>query len=281
MRYRLTIAYDGTAFHGWQTQYVNPPVDPAAPDDAPAERTELRTVQSIVAHAVRRVVREPIDLLGASRTDAGVHARAQSAAFTTTEDRIGPPDERLALALNSILPSDVIVTNCARTRDDFMPIWDCLRKGYRYIIWAGRDRPLWDRRYAHHIWVPLDHVAMRAAASHFIGEHDFAGFCAANHGRESTVRTVEACSVTRLDDHRIAIDVSGHGFLYNMVRIIAGTLVQVGKGKMSCDDVAAAIASLDRKKAGPTLPAKGLCLMWMEYPEPDGLVGERPEGTPA
>ncbi|MCA9292518.1 MAG: tRNA pseudouridine(38-40) synthase TruA [Phycisphaerales bacterium] len=271
MRYRLTIAYDGTAFHGWQRQFVG------SPDDHPdTKRPELRTVQSVVAEAIRNVVREPIELVGASRTDSGVHARAQTAAFTTTDTRLGPPDERLMLAINSQLPDDVIITACARTRDDFNPIRDCMSKGYRYLLWTGRDRPLWERNLVHHIWMQLDEVAMHDAAQVLVGEHDFAAFAAANHGRDSTVRTIHACTVTRLDEHQIAIDVSGNGFLYNMVRIIAGTLVEVGRTKMDVFHVERALASLDRRNAGPTLPPTGLCLMWMEYPEPDGFVGEKP-----
>ena len=272
MRYRLSIAYDGTNFHGWQRQFIAPPAD-AEPD---AERPQRRTVQHTLTQAIQHVVRQPVNLRGASRTDAGVHARAQTAAFTTTDDRLGPPDDRLMLAINSQLPDDVIITACVRTRDDFNPIADCVRKGYRYLLWDGRERPLWERRSVHHVWVPLDERAMHAAAQHFVGEHDFAAFAAANHGRESTVRTVEACAVRRMSAHCIALDIAGNGFLYNMVRIIAGTLLEVGRGKMGEQDVASALASLDRRQAGPTLPPTGLCLMWMEYPEPDGLVGEKP-----
>lgn len=272
MRYRLTIAYDGTKFHGWQRQYVGAPQD----ESDPKSRAELRTVQATVADAIRHVVREPIELIGASRTDSGVHARAQTAAFTVSDTRLGPPDERMSLAINAQLPGDVLITDCARTRNDFDPIRDCIRKGYRYLLWTGRDRPLWERRYVHHIWMRLDDRAMHDAAQVVVGEHDFAAFAAANHGRDSTVRSVEACSVTRLSDDLIAIDISGNGFLYNMVRIISGTLVEVGRGKMDMARVAHALASLDRRNAGPTLPPTGLCLMWMEYPEPDGFVGEKP-----
>ncbi len=269
MRYRLTIAYEGTAFHGWQKQF-----QPSPDDDAPP--IELRTVQSVVERAVADTVREPVDLQGASRTDAGVHAVAQTGAFTTTDDRLGPPDERLALAVNNRLPDDVLVTACARTRDDFDPIGDCLRKGYRYTLHAAPFRPLFERRTVHHLFVDLDVDGMDAAARHLVGEHDFAAFAAAGHGRLSTVRTVETCAARRLDDATIAIDVSGTGFLYNMVRIIAGTLVEVGRGRFTPEDVRAARESRDRRRAGPTLPPTGLCLVWAEYPAPDGVVGEAP-----
>lgn len=219
-------------------------------------------------------VREPVEVLGASRTDAGVHAKGQVAAFTCSENRRGAPEERLADAINARLPNDALVMACERVRDDFDPIGDCVSKAYRYTIHASRTRPLWDRRFAHHVWVPLDVQAMHAAAQRIVGEHDFAAFAAAGHGRLSTVRTVLACAVTRLEVDRVVIDVAGTGFLYNMVRIISGTLVEVGKGRMTAERVSEAIASKDRRNAGPTLPAVGLCLQWVGYGE-SGKAAER------
>lgn len=277
VRYRLTIAYDGTDFHGWQQQFQ--PVEGAAPDPETGEkpRTELRTVQSVVRAAVRSVIREPVQVQGASRTDSGVHARCQTAAFTTTDDRIGPPDEKLMLAINSRLPEDVLVTSCVRTRDDFDPTSDCVRKGYRYRIFASPVRPLWDRRVVYHLRREVDHEAMDQAAQHLVGTHDFESIASTHHGRESTVRTLHHCSVTRTDDHNLQVDVAGDGFLYNMVRILAGTLVEVGIGKIAPGDIPAILEAKDRRKAGPTLPPEGLCLMWAEYPEPDGVLGDAPE----
>lgn len=277
-RFRLTIAYDGTAFHGWQKQH--------APDPAhPGERVQLRTVQHVVEQAIRDVLRRPILLQGASRTDSGVHAQAQTAAFTVDDDTAPegesdaprtPPvwerltEDRLRLAVNSRLPDDVVITHLARTRDDFEPISDCVAKGYRYTLHAGLERPLWDRAYVHHVRTALDLARMQDAAARFIGEHDFAAFAAAGHGRLSTVRTVFDCSVTELatdarPSHRYAIDISGNGFLHNMVRIIAGTIVEVGRGRIEPEQVNRALTSGDRRDAGPTLPPTGLCLMWMRY----------------
>lgn len=263
-RYRLTVAYDGTDFCGWQAQR---PFADITQDDGSVvrRRTDLRTVQHALEAAIRDVVREEVTVLGASRTDSGVHAVAQTAAFTTSDDRKGPPDERLMLAINSRLPEDVIVTALARTRDDFDPIRDCIAKGYRYAVRTGPLRPIRDRRFVHHQWEALDHHAMHEAARHIAGEHDFAAFAAAGHGRESTVRTVFGCAVTRPEPTLIHIDVSGDGFLYNMVRIIAGTLVDVGKGRKQPGDIPAIIASRDRTRAGMTMPAQGLTLMWMRY----------------
>lgn len=277
-RYRLTIAYDGTDFHGWQKQWFK---GSGAPEEAGSSflpgsprvagppddqgRVPLRTVQHVVEQAVREVLREPVDVLGASRTDAGVHAKFQTAAFTTGDDRRGPPDERMAQAINSRLPDDVLVTEAQKVGDDFDPIRDCTSKGYSYSIHTGRERPLWNRRYVHHEWVELDDCAVAKAAPLFVGEHDFAAFAAAGHGRESTIRTVYDCSARRVDERLIVIRISGNGFLYNMVRIIAGTLVEVGKGRMTMEDVAAALQSGDRRQAGPTLPPEGLCLEWARF----------------
>ncbi len=305
-RFRLTIAYDGTAFHGWQKQHAPDP-------ERPGERVHLRTVQEVVEQAVRDVVRQPVLLQGASRTDSGVHANAQTAAFTVTEDESifieenadsprTPPvwerltEDRFRLALNSRLPEDVVITQLARTRDDFEPISDCVAKGYRYTLHAGLDRPLRDRAFVHHVRTELDLARMQDAAARFIGDHDFAAFAAAGHGRLSTVRTVFECSVKELSGeghlgikatrqqgeseasiprsldasmpispHRFAIDISGNGFLHNMVRIVAGTIVEVGRGRMEPEQVERAIKSGDRRDAGPTLPPTGLCLMWMKY----------------
>lgn len=291
-RYRLTIAYEGTAFHGWQKQWRPEATGETLESKMPAPfsserdsqgRYALRTVQHVVEQAIREVIREPILLQGASRTDSGVHARAQTAAFTTTDDRRGPPDDRLRLAINSRLPDDVVIVECRPTRDDFEPISDCVAKGYRYLIQTGFARPLWDRRLVHHLYPKLDVDRMKDAAERFVGEHDFAAFAQAGHGRLTTVRTVLSCEVSLLtgasesDEHgrddlestlpaqRIAIDISGTGFLHNMVRIMVGTLVDVGRSRFTPDQVDIALQTGDRRTAGPTLPPTGLCLMWMRY----------------
>lgn len=340
-RYKLTIAYDGTDFCGWQKQFphedsvpqglvmldhdgrsafressppsttTSTPTPPAtessaaeiAPDRA---RVELRTVQSVVERAVREVVRQPVMLAGASRTDSGVHAKGQVGAFTCTdpspkgepepsaagmqehvEDVSGARDLRgtrgtwgggwpiargtdtLRRAINARLPSDVLVTNVEVAPDDFNPITNATSKAYSYHIHTGETRPLWNRRTVLHIWHALDDRAMDDAARLFEGEHDFAGFAAAGHGRTSTVRTVFACRVSRIAQGErageIVIDITGNGFLWNMVRIIAGTLVEVGKGKMTRERVIEALTKGDRLLAGPTLPPTGLCLEWIRY----------------
>jgi len=295
VRYRLTVAYDGTDFCGWQKQEPLQPVDDqgvaarAFSEGTPmmestrAGRVALRTVQGVLEQAVRGVCREPgIELIGASRTDSGVHARGQVAAFTSRPDGrgMGWPGERgadrLLAALNSRLPGDVLVTGAERVRAGFDPIGDCVGKGYSYTFHVGRHRPLWDRQYVHHIWREggLDVAAMNSAAQVLIGEHDYAAFAAAGHGRLTTVRTIYDLSVRDVGEHagceagvRVRIDISGSGFLWNMVRIIAGTLLQVGIGQRTPGEVQGVLAGKERSAAGPTLPAMGLCLEWVRYGE--------------
>ncbi len=303
-RYRLTIAYDGTGFHGWQRQYVPPTYSASVieedvvipqlgsdvqgdvePDDGgrpvdiedwqdsgvagnePA-RAELRTVQSVLQRAVREVVREPVIVSGASRTDAGVHARGQTASFTASDVRRGATDDRLMQAINARLTPDVMVVSAQRVHDDFNVISDCVRKWYRYSLHTTRERPLWDRRYVHHVYAPLEVDRMQAAADLLVGEHDFAAFAAAGHGRETTIRTVYACQVQRREQ-RVNIDIIGNGFLWNMVRIVAGTLIEVGRGRKTLDVVARALRENDRRLTGQTMPGRGLCLMKGWYPGDD------------
>lgn len=315
-RYQLTLAYDGTDFCGWQKQE---PFDPptvgkgSSPlalsvvgtihhEGEARPRVQLRSVQQVVERAVREVVREPVQLVGASRTDAGVHALGQVAAFSCqprSEEFAPVPEgdpsvprgvgwplsrgaERLCRALNGRLPDDVQVLGCQPVHHDFDPIRHPTSKAYSYtILECARGphlmapRALWDRRYVHEVWETLNLEAMNQAASLLVGEHDFAAFAAAGHGRLSTVRTVFSCSVREQpapanalpgQGRRLRIEVSGNGFLYNMVRIIAGTLVEVGRGRLRPDGVAAALETKDRTQAGPTLAPTGLCLEWIKYP---------------
>jgi len=394
-RYKLTIAYDGTEFCGWQKQFphadaVPPGVhafkegDPrgweaeagviqlgsaTSPEaEVPPEvnaarvvsasdfphptshidtrpRRELRTVQAVVERAVRMVVRERIILSGASRTDAGVHARGQVASFKCSPETGAPmiaaevaaspaaaegivvpraargergggwPIERgtvpLMRAINARLPDDVLVRSIKVVPDAFNPIANCTSKGYSYTVWCSDHRPLRERKTALHLWQRMDVAAMRAAAAEIVGEHDFAGFAAAGHGRLTTVRTVFGCEVVeeegterrsdgateggqeeavewpQLDTggeadgevQKLVIRVWGNGFLWNMVRIIAGTLIEAGKGKCGPERVREALRTGNRRMAGSTLPAHGLCLEWIRYGHPtasgaSGVVDE-------
>ncbi len=252
-RYKLTIAYDGSSFHGWQKQ--------EPPDSDP-----LRTAQGVLEVVVRDVVREEIRLVGASRTDSGVHAEGQVAAFTSEQD-LEP--ERLAAAINSRLPDDLQVRGAEYTSDTFSPISDCVAKGYRYRLAHSRRqgilRPLFDRHYTAWTAYVLDWNRMNEAAVHIVGEHDFCSFTRLNHGRDSTVRTVNSCSVTEPEENLVVLEISGNGFLYNMIRIIAGTLLEVGRGKIEPDEILEILAAKDRARAGHTMAPEGLCLSWVCY----------------
>lgn len=259
-RYKLTIAYDGTNFHGWQKQ--------EPPDGKP-----LRTVQGIVESTVIRTLGQPVNLVGASRTDAGVHALGQVAQFDAAT-RI--PTERLAEAINSRLPVDVEVRHACVASPDFQAISGATSKQYRYRIFNATRRPLGMRHMVWHCWWDLDVPAMQTAAAKLVGTHDFAGFAAANHGRTSTIRTIFDCHIEQADDE-VQIVVSGSGFLYNMVRIISGTLMEVGRGRFGPDVIDRVLASCDRTQAGITLPPQGLWLEWIRY---DGVPGQ-PTADPA
>lgn len=253
-RFKLIVCYDGHDFHGWQKQ-------------EPADREPLRTVQMELENAVRRAVRQPIHLTGASRTDAGVHAEGQVAAFTTTS-ALTIPIERLPMAINKHLADDAAVTEASIIPLDFDPIGDATRKAYRYTIHNQTIKPVFDRhRVFHFWWHDLDEQRMREAAQHLVGEHDFESFANTHHGRNSTVREIFECDVSRDGDHpnRIHIDTSGSGFLYHMVRIIAGTLIEVGRDKLQPDDVKRILDARDRAAAGPTAPPEGLCLKRIWY----------------
>lgn len=286
-RYKLTLAYDGTDFAGWQKQ--EPPDPEAEPDPRTGERprTALRTVQHVVEQTVRTTIREEVNVKGASRTDSGVHAGGafpdgtpggQVAAFTTDprpEQGRGWPAERgadrLVRALNGALPRDVLVLRAEEVPLDFDPITDATSKQYTYTIATGETRPLWDRRTVFHTWHTLDAQRMRDAAAALVGEHDFAAFAQANHGRKSTVRTIFACDVEAAEPaadpgDRVRIRVRGSGFLYNMVRIIAGTLMEAGRGRIGPGDIERYLREADRSHNHcPTLPPQGLRLDWISY----------------
>ena len=257
VRYRLIVAYEGTEFHGWQKQ---------EPKNAPP----LRTVQGVLESVVSKVVREPVILVGASRTDSGVHAKGQVAAFSTNREI---PPERLARAITSRCPEDLQILSADVVHDGFDPIADARIKKYRYQIQHGRViRPLFDRRTVWTTHHDLDLMRMKDGAARLVGTHDFEPFASANHGRETTVRTILECDVECSSGNRITIEVVGNGFLYNMVRIIAGSLLEIGRGARSPESIDQAFSSGDRSLTGPTLGPQGLSLEWIEHelPESDG-----------
>jgi len=242
----LRTAYDGGRFHGWQTQ------------------TGVRTVQSVLEDTLRRVLRHPVDLIGCGRTDAGVHAAGHVSHVVTTHPLRA---DRLKHAIGSRLPDDVALLAVHDVHPWFDARGRALSKLYRYRIHNRPDRPAehQTQRHTYHCWRSLDVERMREAARHFIGEMDFSAMAAAGCQRETMVRRVIRCDVERhLDEVRI--DVEGTGFLYRQVRTMAGTLLNVGRGQWAPDRVAEVLAGLDRREAGPCLPARGLSLQWVRYP---------------
>jgi len=247
--FKLTLAYDGADFAGWQRQ------------------PNRRTVQGELEAAIERITQERSKCIASGRTDAGVHALGQVVSFHS-ETQL--PPAVLTKALNAELLEDMLVFEVEGVPTGFHALRDALRKRYRYVIEDGRNRDLFDRKYLWHVYQRLDVEAMKQAAAPLVGTHDFASYETSGSPRLTTVRTVLDLLVERrtgeLTD-RIVIEVEADGFLYNMVRNIVGTLVAVGKGKEPPTWPAAVLALRDRTKAGMTAPPQGLFLVGVEYPE--------------
>jgi tRNA pseudouridine38-40 synthase len=254
-RLKLTIAYRGSAYHGWQRQKAaNTWKGPTPPPGR-----GIPTVQEILSHAIAGVIGHPINLVGSSRTDSGVHAKGQVAHFDT---HMEIPPEGLRRAVNHQLPGDILIRSIEPVDSSFDAIGSTLSKRYQYFIWQALDRPLFFPELAWHRWQALDLPAMARAAELLVGHHDFASFARPGHRRENTDRTIYSCSVTwRLP--RVVVAVEGNGFLWNMVRIMVGTLVEVGMGRYPAQRITEMLAAHDRRAAGPTAPPEGLYLHWV------------------
>ena len=251
MRVKLTIAYDGTSYVGYQSQ------------------TNGVAVQDVLEKAIEDLFGETIRTLGASRTDTGVHAEGNVAVFD-----VGTKMEpsKIAFALNARLPEDIRVTCSEQVADDFHPRFQETVKTYEYhILNRVHPDPL-TRLYAMHYYYPLDAEKMDDAAKRIVGTHDFSSFCASGNSTKTTVRTIYAASVRR-DGDRITFSVTGNGFLYNMVRILAGTLIEIGAGKREPEEMTEIIEARDRSRAGATALAKGLVLKEIRYPEYEKRCG--------
>lgn len=254
---RLVVEYDGTDLGGWQRQ-ANAP-----------------TVQGHLEAALTQVLQHPAAVSGASRTDAGVHALGQVATVRT--ERTIPP-HGVRRGLNGLLPRSISVTEVTEVPADFHPRFSATGKHYRYLLLARPDRsPRWDT-YAWHAPRPLDRAAMAAAGAAFLGEHDFRGFRSVKCTSRTTIRRLDAVELSNPAPELLAIDVRGNAFLHNMVRIIAGTLVDVGLGRIAPGDLPSIIASGDRSRAGPTAPPHGLTLVAVRY---DGTRVAPPRTTAA
>ncbi|MBQ8783878.1 MAG: tRNA pseudouridine(38-40) synthase TruA [Clostridia bacterium] len=239
----VTIAYDGTDYHGWQVQ----------PNGI--------TVQQAVQDAIEKILGKRENIVGCSRTDSGVHAN--NFCFNMrTESPIDP--FRFVGAMNAVLPDDIAVKECVKVPMEFHARYDCKGKEYIYKIWNSPQRnPFLQDRYLHYK-KPLDAELLNKAAQAFVGKHDFSAFCASKTTVEDFVRTVEYAAVTQ-NDEEVCFTVKADGFLYNMVRIMVGTLLEVAEGRISADSIGKIINSLDRNQAGRTAPAHGLYLNKVFY----------------
>ncbi len=244
---KLVLSYDGTDFSGWQRQ------------------KDQRTVQQDLEEAIEQLTGALPNTNACGRTDAGVHARAQVVNFYTAS-RHTP--EVFVKALNAMLPQDVRVLEATEVPQAFHATFDAKSKMYRYVIDNGRFADPFRRRYADHIYQPLDVAAMHRAGQALVGRHDFHSFETNWPNRASSVRTITSLEVTRPDENTVWIEVEADGFLYNMVRSITGTLVLVGLGKRPEGWVAEALAAEDRAAAGPTAPPQGLFLARVNYDRP-------------
>jgi tRNA pseudouridine38-40 synthase len=241
---RLVVEYDGSELHGWQRQHGSP------------------TVQQHLEEALAKLLTHEVQVVGASRTDAGVHARGQVASFRTERPI---PLHGVRRGLNSMLPETIAVRDASEVPEEFHPRFSATSKHYRYTILTRAERsPRW-RHTAWHISDPLDLQGMAAASQALLGEHDFSAFRAAGCTAKTTLRRVDSIMLTRLPEHVIEVDIRGNAFLRQMVRIIVGTLVEVGLGRWPIGQVAEILNGKDRTKAGPTAPAQGLTLLEVRY----------------
>ncbi|MFZ2145709.1 MAG: tRNA pseudouridine(38-40) synthase TruA [Sedimentisphaerales bacterium] len=240
---KLTIQYDGSRYHGWQTQ--------------PGKRT----IQGELVEAVSNLLGVRTYVHGASRTDAGVSALGQVALFEIDSPI---PTENFPKAINGRLPRDIVVTSAEEVPWGFDLMSGVKSKLYRYTIYIGRHRPVLRLNQCWHIPKKLDVDAMNQAAQLLVGKKDFKSFASAADRREDSVRTIFRCDVTA-EDKWIYVDVEGDGFLYNMVRNIVGTLVEIGRGRWKPEKINEILEAKDRTAAGPLAQAQGLCLMWIKY----------------
>lgn len=242
-RVMLVVAYDGTNYCGWQIQ------------------PNGRTIEGELNQALSELLKEDITVTGASRTDAGVHSYGNVAVFDT---KARMPAEKMSYALNQRLPEDIVVQLSKEVEPDFHPRRVRSKKTYEYRILNREFRDPNRRLDTYFYYRGLDVSLMREAAGYLVGEHDFKSFCSVKSQAETTVRKIYSLTIDRHEDI-ITIRITGNGFLYNMVRIIAGTLIQVGNGERNPEEMPAILAALNREEAGPTAPAHGLTMVGIEY----------------
>lgn len=243
---KLTIRYDGNKFNGFQRQ---------------AQQPNSRTVQQILEEAFSALYKEEVIVIGAGRTDKGVHAKNQVCNIKV-KGKI--PIEKIPLAVNSLLPSDLSVMKTELVEDEFHSRYSAKGKIYKYQILSHKVRDPFIRNNSWHVPIPLNLEEMQKATKYFVGTHNFKAFCSAKSGKSDFIRTIEWLKIDK-QNNIISITIKGNGFLYNMVRIIVGTLVDIGHGKYPHHEVKAILESQERKRSGATAPAHGLCLEEIIY----------------
>ena len=243
MNYKLEISYDGSRYYGWEHQ----------PD--------RDTIQGKLEAVLERMTGSPVELIGAGRTDAGVHARAMVANARMETDLTC---DQIRSYMNRYLPDDISVNSVTVASERFHARYRAVGKLYTYTCYIGDSKPVFNRKYVTCLDSPPDLEAMRRAAAFLTGEHDFRAFCSNPNMKKSTVRTVDSIQIIR-SRNLLYFNFHGNGFLQNMVRILTGTLLEVGFGRMEAEDVKTILEKRDRKLAGPTAPAQGLCLMKVDY----------------
>ena len=242
--FRLTLCYDGTRYRGWQRQ----------------GNTD-NTIQARTEGLLSRMLKQPVELAASGRTDAGVHARRQVCSFKADTDY----DTKFMLTeLRKYLPEDIGAFSLTEAAPRFHARLNCREKTYVYRVWNSAEPNVFERRYLYAYPAALDLDAMREAAALLLGEHDFSAFCSNKHMKKSAVRELKSIEIERLDGE-VRLTFTGSGFLYNMVRILTGTLLEVGSGQRSARSVSEALESLDREQAGFTAPAQGLILWDVRY----------------
>lgn len=241
---KLVIEYDGKEFNGWQKQ------------------PNKLNIQGTIEKAIETITNEKVDLMASGRTDKGVHALGQVANFKTNSDL---PIEKMAIAINANLKKSIRILSAEDVEENFHSRLTCKKKTYRYIINNTKYGTAIYRNLETHISIKLDVKKMKEAVKYFEGEHDFSAFKASGTSSKSSVRIIYKAEVKQMPNDRIYIELTGNGFLYNMVRIIAGTLVEVGLGKIKPDEIENIIKSKKRENAGKTLPPEGLYLVNVEY----------------
>ena len=243
--YKIIVEYEGSNYSGWQIQ-----------------KNTSQTIQHKLENALTKLNKSRVQVIGAGRTDAGVHAAGQSANFFLD---VEIPLHKIPIAINTELPADIICKKAKKVDKDFHSCYDARGKKYRYRILNSNFNSVFVRNFVYNVYKKLDLEIMQRAAEIFEGRHDFAAFCAAGSSVESTVRKIYSLDIYTADNGEIWIDVIGNGFLYNMIRILAGTLIETGLGKRTLSELEFILQSCDRNNAGFTAPAQGLTLMEVFY----------------